>query len=187
MAQDPFASFGNFGDHVLAGLDGEERSAQKFKYLLGVINRTLVATHGMVISRLAALRQAETVQEARELLEKLRLSDLEEAFRVEGLCDALEGLGVGLNKRAYGARKEGFFSDKELSDVEVFALILSGREVEVAELYRTVLTDIISQEPRNERSLPDLRRRAEEAETKLTDQVSDFSAKADRFMRLSSP
>ena len=188
MAQDPFVSFEKFGDRVLAGLDQGERSAQKFKYLLGVINKTLVATHGMVISRLGAVRQAGTVQAAKALLEELRLEELAEAFRVEGLCDLLEGLGSGLESRVWRARTEGFFSDEELANIQLFARILYDREGEVAEVYRTVLTDVVRQYSLlDEASLPELRRKAQEAEAMLTDQVSDFSAKADRFMQISSP
>jgi hypothetical protein len=169
-------------------LDTRDRSAQKFKYLLGVINETLVTTHRMVISRLATLQHAETVEEAKALLEKLRLVELSEAFRVEGLCDLLEGLGNGLYSRVLAARKEGYFSGKELTDMQAFAMTLYDREDEVARVYSTVLTDVAGQgRLLDENSLPELQGRAQEAEALLTAQLSDFSEKADKFMRLSAP
>ena len=184
--EDKFGDLGRFGDRILAGLDAGDRSAQKFKYLLGVINETLIATHRMVISRLAALRQATTVEQAKVLLEKLREDELTEAFRVQGLCDVLGGLGEGLRHRAWAAEREGSFSSEELADIKSFADTLYDREAEVARLYSSMLTGVTDQVGRvDKNSLPELQRRAQEMEALLTNHVSDFSAKADRFMRIS--
>ena len=49
-----------------------------------------------MIDRLHALRKAKSVEDAKAVLEQLRLEPLTETFRVEGLCDLLEGLGQGL-------------------------------------------------------------------------------------------
>jgi hypothetical protein len=187
VGEDPFAGFDRFGDYILNSLDGGDRSAQKFKYLLGLINVTLITTHGMVISRLAALRQATTAEEAKVLLKKLREKELTEAFRVEGLCDALFGLGEGLLNRTGAARGEGSLSSDELTDARSFARKLYDREAEVARLYSSVLTDVTDQVGIvNKSSLPELQRRAREIEALLTDHVSEFSAKADRFTRVSA-
>ena len=45
MAENLFESYMRFGDRVWEGLDRHERPAQKFKFLLGTINQTLIATH----------------------------------------------------------------------------------------------------------------------------------------------
>jgi hypothetical protein len=182
---DPFATFRQFEDHVLQGVSRGERSAQKSKRLLGVINQTLVATHEIVISRLAKLENAESVADANELLEALRLENLTEAFRVEGLCDLLEGLGSGLLTRTSAARQEGWFSNNELDDIEEFAEALYDREAEVARIYADALSDVTSLAPvRDEASLLRVKSKAREMESALTDQVSDFNAKAARFLRL---
>jgi hypothetical protein len=86
------------------------------------------------------------------------------------------------------ARKEGYFSGKELTDMQAFAMTLYDREDEVARVYSTVLTDVAGQgRLLDENSLPELQGRAQEAEALLTAQLSDFSEKADKFMRLSAP
>ena len=185
MEEDPFASFGQFGDRLLRGVDEGDRSAQKFKYLVGVIDQTLITTHKMVISRLAALRQAKGIDDAKVQLETLRLEPLTEAFRVEGLCDLLEGLGTSLLTRAAQARSEGSFLPAELEQVESLGRVLVDREYEVTRAYQLTLRDITSRTV-DEESLPEIKRKAEEVEVMLTSQVSDFAAKAERFTRLSS-
>ncbi|MBW3579159.1 MAG: hypothetical protein KY462_15780 [Actinobacteria bacterium] len=183
---DPFESFRRFEDHVLDGLSRGDRSAQKSKRLLGVINQTLVATHQIVIARLEKLQRAESIADANEVLEALRLENLTETFRLEGLCDLLEGLGTGLLARTWAARQEGSFADGELNDVEEFAHALYDREAEVARIYSDALSDLTALGPVTEPSALDkMRRKAASLEKQLTAHVSDFDAKADRFMRLS--
>lgn len=182
--EDPFASFLRFSEHVLQGLGGGNRSAQKSKRLLGVINQTLVATHGIVIARLDKLRQAESVGDVNAVLEALRLENLTEAFRVEGLCDLLEGLGSGLLARTWAARQEGFFTNSELQEAESFASALYDREAEVARVYSEALEDLTALGPVTSASeVEEVRRRAATLENQLTDHVSDFNSKADFFLR----
>lgn len=186
MGEDPFESYNRFADRVLGSIDRGEPSGKKFKFLMGVINETLVATHKLVIARLGALQDAMTAEEANALLERLRLEELTEAFRVEGLCDLLEGLGTGLIGRVEAARTEGVFSQEELSSVGIFAEMLYHREAEVATIYGNALSDITHPAGQlDEASLPELKRKANELQRLLTNHVSDFNAKADKFTKLS--
>jgi hypothetical protein len=186
MATDLFASFGRFGDRVLVGIDNGDRRAQKFKYLIGVINQTLVVTHGIVLDRLAKIGLASTVTEVVSHLEAMRQDELAEAFRIEGLCDALGGLGDGLTNRLWSARNDDGYDDPDLADVEHFARVLYDREHEVAGAYAATLSQLTGRIPTlNEANLPSLLSAAKQLESTLTSHVADFSAKAERLMRVS--
>jgi hypothetical protein len=183
---DPFASFRRFEEHVLQGLSREDRSALKYKRLLGVINQTLVATHTIVIARLERLEEVASAAQAQQVLESLRLENLTEAFRLEGLCDLLEGLGNGLLVRTWAAREEASFSTRELEDVETFAHSLYDREAEVARIYSDALSELTTFGSVDDPAALDrLKRSATRLKGQLTDHVSDFDAKAEKFMRLS--
>jgi hypothetical protein len=185
MAEDLFESYMRFGDRVWEGLDRHERPAQKFKFLLGIINQTLIATHTLVIARLRSLQEAKSVEDAKAVLEQLRLKPLTEAFRVEGMCDLLEGLGQGLLLRVHAAPGEGAYSAGELVDIEAFANRLILREDEVATLYSETLSALTSRRL-DQASLPKLQADARTLEHLLTDHLSDFKSKADRFTRLAT-
>ena len=183
MGQDLFADFDRFGDRVWAELEHGERSAQRFKYLVGVISRALVDTHRIVLKRLAAIGEAGTVGDAKRELEGIRVDELSEAFRVEGLCDTLGGLGEGLLRRTSDARYEGIFTDAELAGAETFAGMLADREYEAARAYANALSEVTELGYQlDETSLPALKERVAELERTMTNQVSDFRAKAERFM-----
>jgi hypothetical protein len=185
MTADPFAGFIQFSDRVWGGIDRGERSAQKFKYLIGIISRTLADTHSIVLQRLAAIEDAATPEDANRLLEGIRTEQLTEAFRVEGLCDTLGGLGEGLVNRSWHAVGEGTFSDAELADIRVFAERLHDRETEVASAYAEALSDVTRMNVSDQASLLDLKERIHLLDRALTDQVVDFRSKAKRFMSVS--
>lgn len=186
MNGDPFDSFRAFESDVLDGLRDGERSAKKFKQLIGTINDTLVTTHGLVIGRLEALENAPDVATARDLVEGLRAEELTEAFRVEGLCDLLHGLGEGLRNRAIDAKTEGLFPQDQLQGVQEFACMLYDQEAEVARVYAESLLKLVNQGPGlDDASLDELHSAAATARRRLTDDVSDFEAKARIFKQVS--
>lgn len=186
MNRDPFEGFRAFENDVLDGLRAGERSAKKFKQLMGTINDTLVTTHSLVIGRLEALESATDVATARDLLEGLRAEALTEAFRVEGLCDLLHGLGEGLRNRTLDAEDEGLFPHDQLQGVNEFAWMLYDREAEVALVYAESLMELVNQrDGLDDASLHELRAAAASARRRLTDDVSDFEAKARIFKKVS--
>lgn len=188
MSRDPFAGFRSFESAVLDGLRAGERSAQKFKQLIGTINDTLVTTHRLVIARLEALESASDLAAAREALAGLRAGELTEAFRIEGLCDLLGGLGQGLWARTCDAQQEGLFGDDQLEEVGQFAQMLYDRETEVAWAYARSLVELLDRGPGlDDGSLAELRAAAASVRARLTDDVSDFEAKATIFKRVSVP
>jgi hypothetical protein len=185
MGTDRFDGFNNFGNRVWEGVDEGQRSAKKFKYLMGVVSQTLVTTHLIVLGRLRELEAAQTAEEVQRLLEDIRGGQLNEAFRVEGLCDTLGGLGQGLIDRSWAAQGEGLFSDEDLAEIREFAEMLYDREDEVAKAYVDTLSAITDSAP-DQSSLPDFREGLREIERKMTAQVVDFRAKASRFMTVSA-
>lgn len=183
MSLDPFEDFEEFSNRVLGGVDRGDRSAQKFKFLLGVISQALVATHTMVMARVTAVEDASSADEAARAIDSLRSYELTEAFRIEGLCDTLGGLGEGLDRRTRDARSEGLFQQDELDRMETFAQMLLDREAELAAVYSGMLAALTSMTV-SDGSLPAVKQEATALRMVLTSQISDFAAKAQRFTSL---
>lgn len=182
MSGDLFDSFSQFGDRILVGIDHEERPALKYKYLLGSINELLGVTHGIVVRILERVEKASGPDEARSALAELNMDALEESFRLEGLCDAFDAMGMGLSNLTWTSQTNGDSVAPDTAEIQEFARMLTDREQEVARIYSTQIQELVNLDDFSD--LPDLRRRVAEAKSKLTNQMADFAYKSQRFKRI---
>jgi len=182
MAQDFFTDFELFTDEVLGGIANHERIAQKYKTTLGMINQLLLATHRMVISRVERVEQAATVEEARSILDELNWGPLTESFRVEGMCETFEGLGIALDNLLRNPESGMRFTAEQLRSVQQMAEVLTNREAEVSLLYLNRIQQLADLVTSTASNLDELKERARDAKAVLTHQMSDFDSKARRFL-----
>jgi len=188
MPQTLFDGFNRFGDRILLGIDRKERPASKYKWLLGQINELLKTTHGMVVEKLNRIEKAVNIETASVVLEELRFGDLQESFRVEGMCDTFFGLGVALAELNDRSNQEGAFSSAEMTDIADMAHTLTNREAEVAGIYVRELQGLTRQIGHiSPKDLPEIKKKTHKVKKLLTDQMSDFDTKAKKFLRLSTP
>lgn len=183
-ANDLFDSFSHFGDRILHGIEQGERPATKFKYLLGSINEILGITHGMVVTVLETVERADSPAEAEAALAELRTEALEESFRLEGLCDAFDAMGRGLNDLYWRSKSNSDTVAPDLGEIDQFSMMLMDREQEVARIYSTEIKALANLGSLAD-DLPALRSRAAEAKKILTDQMADFATKTQLFKSVS--
>src|SRR5262245_20713209 len=182
---DLFDEFSRFGDRILHGIVQNERAALKYKYLLGQICEILNTTHDMVVRRLEKIEQATRPYEAEAALAELRTDVLEESFRIEGLCDVFTSLGVTLDGLALRSEGQKDSVAPDLGKIHEFSRMLMDREQEVARIYTEEIKTMVNLGS-VEGDLPGLQKRAAAAKKVLTDQMADFTAKAERFKRVRS-
>ena len=184
-ASDLFDEFSRFGDRILHGIDQDERPALKYKYLLGKINELLNTTHGMVVRKLEKIENAARPDEAEAALAELRSEALEESFRIEGLCDVFDSFGRTLHELAWRSMNQDDSVAPDLGEIQQFSVKLMDREQEVARIYTEEIKAMVNLGG-VEGDLPGLQMRAANAKKVLTDQMADFTVKAQRFTSVMS-
>jgi hypothetical protein len=182
MPEDLFPAFESFTEGVLVGIAAHERAALKYKATLGLITQVLLTTHAMVVERLERLEDAKSVEEAHSILEELNWEPLTESFRLEGLCDAFEGLGIALHNLITRPETADAFASYDLQAVSDMADALANRESEVVVLYLVRIQDLADLVNGKKDDLGEIIRQARQAKAVLTQQVSDFHSKSRRFL-----
>ena len=192
VSQSLFPGFIEFNRNVMVGISKDERSALRYKWTLASITELLTVTHAIFIGYLDRLSQSTSLSDAAGVMRQINEGVLEESFRVEGLCEAFEGLGDALlrvNQRtrdlAAPSRVTSFSLDK-IDDSEYLAHVLSNREFEVARLYIQEireLRDTLDEELARNGSLQPVLARADSARAVLTEQLADFQRLASDFRR----
>jgi hypothetical protein len=189
MQDSQFDGFIEFGREVMRGLARDEQDATRYRWLLGVITELLTVTHGMIVDDLDDVIEAETIDDARTAVDRLRGEPLSRSFHAEGLCDSFVGLGHALrdvNERTRGHLAESGARPRfgeRLDTADDFAMILMDREEEVAGRYGSEIIELrdLLFGARQTDDLEVVREQAVKAKRVLTDQIADFTSLAGRF------
>ena len=184
MPQDLIGDFERFSNAILVGIANHEREAQKFKTTLGLINQVLATTHAMVLDRIERLEKAESLDEARSVLAELNWEPLTESFRLEGMCDSFEALGIGLHNLLDNAANSGAALGADLNAAGDLAQTLTNRELEVSGIYLVRISELADLIADPGSDLQSIHRRASEVKNLLTSQMSDFTARSRQFLRV---
>jgi len=147
-----------------------------------------------VVEKLEHIEAAQSLAEARIVVDDLQSYPLTNAFRAQGLCDIFEGFGKSLRRLLDVRQATAFASPPQpLTDTSKsgqwaqFCEILEGREAQVADLYARQLHAISDAVyAAAEADLPGIKTLVAQANAALTDQINDFDALSRDFARRST-
>jgi hypothetical protein len=177
--------FQRFSERILIGIEQNERPARKYKTTLGLINQIFKTTHEMVEEIVERVERAATLGEAEAALKDLNHEPLTEAFRLEGLCDAFEALGIALENLNNAAAASGALHPLDVAPSAELAQRLMNREAEVSDIYLSSIQTLADLVQGSTSDLAEIRGRAREARATLTRQMVDFDSKARQLLRTS--
>ena len=169
-------------------LNAAQQALHQYAWQLGTICELIKHTHSIVIEKLEAIEEADSLSKASAVVDELESSALTDSFRANGLCDIFQGFGTSLRKIVTPGSSER--SNLPISSQQQyvwldFCDLLESREREVASLYANriqELGNLLSRKHAPE--LSELRNLATQAKNVLTSQLADFDSLAGQFQQL---
>lgn len=183
-----FDEVASIGWKFLKSTDRGHKMLQEYTFQLAAICDLIKYTHSIVIKKLEAIDEAQTVDAAKAIAQELGWGSLSSSFRASGLCDVFTGYGKSL--RRITEKHQGSTDPAAAPPITVqerdqwrqFCDSLEAREAQVADLYiREIqgLQDLVSAS--SSQDLIQVKEHARQARAILTAQVGDFDALAVRF------
>lgn len=181
-----FDEVASIGKKFLLSTDRGHTMLSNYAWQLGSICDLIEHTHLIVIKKLEAIGKAETLEDAKAIVQELRRESLTESFRANGLCDLFQGYGGSLrrivekNQDSTDPESALPITQDEQSIWLEFCDELEEREARVAGLYKDTIQsfrDLVNQD------LEKFKEQAQQARSILIAQVADFHALAESFRK----
>ena len=182
-----FSDLGNVVTGFL-GLSQSQEALKKFAWQLGTICDLIKHTHSLVINKLEAIEDAQSLDQAKAIVKTLERQPLTDIFRANHLCDIFVGFGIELERiiKQISANDPQLITSEQMGTWARFGDSLMRREGEVAFLYADILQnlgDLVS-DRKTGVDLAMLKAEAAEANTTLAAQVADFDHLAIEFRKI---
>src|SRR5205823_5322095 len=79
-------------------LNAAQQALHQYAWQLRTICELIKHTHSIVIQKLEAIEEADSLSNASAVVDELESSALTDSFRANGLCDIFQGFGTSLRK-----------------------------------------------------------------------------------------
>jgi len=170
------------------GLSKSQQALKNFTWQLGTICDLIKHTHLLVINKLEQVENAQSLEEAKTVINNLERTPLTDIFRANHLCDIFVGFGMELQKIIKEIVKTDptLISNEQINTWARFGDSLMRREGEVAYLYADLLQNLgnLASNSSSGADLAKLKDAALEAKKILTAQVADFDYLANEFRKI---
>ena len=160
------------GARILESLGGSPAGSDVDDYLelVGKIYEVLAQIHDGLIDVTIDVSQAQTMEEARQVLAQVEQLGLKEALKAQDLCDELQRLGQQLRGLPYD--HYGLTTSEKATWYELFEK-LEQREAGTSRLYDEKLYELRTL-PHTDPALPSLKAKVEEISNLLVIQKAQF-------------